>query len=351
MKTIRHILGKIKKADEEYSLINKGDKIALGLSGGKDSMALLYCLHLYNKYSKKNFKIYPMIIDLGFPAFNVTKINEYVASLGYKLDIIDHQDAYKILSDHREHDLLPCSICAKMKKSMIDNYAKERGITKIAFAHHIDDALETLLMNMIYGGRIATFSPYMHLDKDDVDFIRPFIYVKEHEIATLVKEENIYIEKSACPNDKLTTRENIKNILKNIYRGYPIAKLNFAKMLTDDVHLDLWFNLKKIAIKNTPLYLKKIIFAKEMIAYQNFYQKHHLGKLPTNQEVINFYGIYNKRNILQGSFYLAINKKEKIIVSKKPFLLPAIKKYHDNIMDFYDDLILKNYSSYNFKKK
>ena len=351
MKTIRHILGKIKKANEDYSLIAPGEKIALGISGGKDSMALLYCLNLYNKYSKKKFQIYPMIIDLGFPNFKVEKIQEYVASLGYKLDVINQRDAYKILDEHREHGLLPCSICAKMKKSMIDKFAKAHGIKKIAFAHHVDDALETLLMNMIYGGRIATFSPYMHLDKDDVNFIRPFIYVKEQEIASLVKEEKIYIETSACPNDKLTTRENIKNIFKNIYLDYPIAKQNFTKMLNDDVHLDLWFNLKRIAIKNTPLYIKKIIYAKEMVAYQNFYQKNHLGKLPFKGDIIAYYGIYNKRNALQGAYYLIINKKEKIIITKRPFLRPTIKKYQDDVMAYYDDYLNKNYSSYLIKRK
>lgn len=264
MKTIRRILARIKEADEKFSLIDANDKLVIGISGGKDSLAMFYALSLYNLYSKKNFTLYPVLIDMGFKETDYSKIANYIKNIGYHLTILDKKEIYKILSLHKdEKGLLPCSICAKMRKSIIDEYAHSVGAKKVAFAHHLDDALETLLMNMIFGGRIATFSPYMHLDKDDIDFIRPFIFVKEHQIISLVNEEKIPTATNVCPNDKQTMREKMKEYLHQVYIDFPIAKLNFCHMLLDDVHRDLWDNLVKEKVGNEDIYLMPVTTPKQ----------------------------------------------------------------------------------------
>ena len=192
MKGIRILLASIRKADIEFNLINDNDKIVIGISGGKDSMALLYALNLYKKFSKANFELYPCMIDLGFPNFNPKEIKDYVNKLGYELKILDEKQVFTILKIQQEKQNLPnlpCSICSRMKKAIINKYAEKINANKVTFAHHKDDAIETLFLNEIYGGRFATFAPKMFLTNDQLTFIRPFIFVREKDILKTIKEE------------------------------------------------------------------------------------------------------------------------------------------------------------------
>ena len=241
MKAIRTILACIRKADNKYNLINHGDKIVIGLSGGKDSVCLLYALSLYQKFSHTNFTIQPVTLDLGFDGFNADKMRDFCKSLGYELIVHDAKEVYPILKAHQEDKAhLPCSICSRMKKASINKVATDLGYNKVAFAHHADDAIETLFMNEIYGARIATFTPKMHLERADITFVRPLILCRENDIKRLIKEENLPVSDSSCPADKTTTREDIKNILLDLYKKYPSSKDNFLTMLDNYEKLDIW---------------------------------------------------------------------------------------------------------------
>lgn len=262
MKAIRTLLACIRKADQTYNLINHGDKIIVGLSGGKDSMALLYCLNLYRKFSHTEFELQPVTLDLGFPDFNPKPLEEFCESIGLKLIVSDSKEVYEILciqqeKQHLKH--LPCSICSRMKKAAINKVANEMGFNKVAFAHHADDAIETLLMNQIYGARIATFAPKMHLENANIDFIRPFLLVHEKNIKSFVKEENIFIAGSACPADKHTTREEIKVLLNDIYHKFPKSKESFLSMISDYEQEDLWGNEIYYQINQEGLTLKPVV--------------------------------------------------------------------------------------------
>ena len=262
MKAIRTLLACIRKADQTYNLINRGDKIVIGLSGGKDSLALCYCLNLYKKFSHTDFEIQPVTLDLGFPNFDPKPLEDFCTSIGLKLIVHDSKEVYEILSIQKEKQNLkhlPCSICSRMKKAAINKVANDLGYNKVAFAHHADDAIETLLLNQIYGSRIATFSPKMHLENANIDFIRPFILVHEKDIKTFIKEENIFVMGSSCPADKNTTREDIKNLLKEIYHEYPKAKENFLSMISNYEQEDLWGNEIYLQINNAGLSLKPIV--------------------------------------------------------------------------------------------
>lgn len=248
MKSIKTILGNIRNADQTYSLFNENDRIMIGVSGGKDSMALVYCLSLYKKFPNVKFEIFPTILDLGFDGFDAEPIKKYVESLGLTLNVVDAKDVYPILkANQKDAKHLPCSICSRMKKAAINKAAKELGCNKVAFAHHADDAIETLLMNAIYGGRVATFQPKMHLERADVMFIRPFIHVRESEIRKLIKEENIPVFGSHCPNDGFTQRSETKELLEKFYEQYPSSKENFLTMLS---------NYKKEVLFNDDIYYK-----------------------------------------------------------------------------------------------
>ena len=262
MKAIRTLLACIRKADQTYNLINHGDKIMVGLSGGKDSMALLYCLNLYRKFSHTEFELQPVTLDLGFPGFNPKPLEEFCESLGLKLIVSDSKEVYEILCIQQEKQglkHLPCSICSRMKKAAINKVAKELGFNKVAFAHHADDAIETLLMNEIYGSRIATFSPKMHLENADIDFIRPFLLVREKDIKQFIKEENINVMGSSCPADKNTTREEIKDLLNDLYKKFPKAKTNFLTMISNFEQEDIWGNEIYYQINQEGLTLKPVV--------------------------------------------------------------------------------------------
>ena len=262
MKAIRTLLACIRKADQTYNLINHGDRIIVGLSGGKDSIALLYCLNLYQKFSHTDFTLQPVTLDLGFPGFDPKPLENYCESLGLKLIVHDSKEVYEILKiqqDKQGLKHLPCSICSRMKKAAINKVANELGFNKVAFAHHADDAVETLLMNEIYGSRIATFAPKMHLENANIDFIRPFLLVHEKDIKQFIKEENIPVSGSSCPADKNTTREDIKIMLNDLYHKYPKAKENFLSMISNFEQEDLWGNEIYYQINQDGLSLKPVV--------------------------------------------------------------------------------------------
>ncbi|MFV0380137.1 MAG: ATP-binding protein [Anaerorhabdus sp.] len=242
--SIRRILGKIKKADIDYGLIDDNDKIAVGISGGKDSMLLLYCLHLYKNYAKlhfgKTFDIIGIHLKMGFPEMDFSEVCKFCDDNGIEFHQIDTK-IYEILKLQANEDgSLQCSICSKLKKGAIIQEAKKLNCNKTAFGHHADDAIETLFLNSIYGGRLATFSPKMYLTNSKMNFIRPFVYVFEQEIINSFISKNIPIVKSTCPMDKETKREEIKLMLNNLYDKYPQAKANFLLMLHNNDKVDLW---------------------------------------------------------------------------------------------------------------
>ena len=261
MKTIREILAAVRRADQTYNLINHGDKIVIGLSGGKDSIALTYALSLYQKFSHTDFIIQPVILDLGFDGFKADGLKTFCESLGLNLIVEDAKEVYQILKKQQELqglEHLPCSICSRMKKAAINKVANELGFNKVAFAHHSDDAIETLIMNAIYGSRIATFAPKMHLEKANIDFIRPMLLCHEKQIEKMIKEENLLVFPSACPADKHTTREDVKIMMSELYKKYPKAKENFVSMLTNYSKMDIWTDEIYLKIDQDGLCLKPV---------------------------------------------------------------------------------------------
>ena len=266
MKAIRTVLACIRKADQEYNLINHGDKILIGLSGGKDSVVLTYALSLYQKFSHTDFIIQPVMLDLGFPDFNPYEMNKFCESLGLKLMVVDNTEVYKILQiQQKEKEHLPCSICSRMKKASMNKIANELGFNKVSFAHHADDAIETYMMNTLFGGRVASFAPKMHLERADITFIRPLINVRESDIIKLVKEEKLPVLASTCPANMHTRREDMKNLLKDIYKTWPVAKDNLLTMLSNYEKEDIWGKEIYHQINQDGLTLKPVVAPMDMM--------------------------------------------------------------------------------------
>lgn len=240
MKSVKRVLGCLRKADNDYHLINDGDRICVGLSGGKDSSVLLYCLYLYQKFSKKQYDLMAIYCDLGFGNEGIDEIIEFFKD--YDIPVYKQEtDIAEILKLHKtSDDRLDCSLCAKLRKGAIINMAKQYSCNKLAFAHHHDDAAETLFMNMIHGGKIATFQPDTYLERMDIHLIRPLIYAFEKDIVKAREYLNIPVSKNLCGNDGVTERQAMKELLGSIYHKYPQARDNFELMLRNDKQLSLF---------------------------------------------------------------------------------------------------------------
>lgn len=245
---IKRILGKMRKADVDFGLIQDKDRIAVGVSGGKDSMLLLYCLSLYSNIARnhfnRNIEIVGIHIKMGFPGMDFSKVVSFCEKHNIEFHMIDSK-IYEILKIQANEDgTLKCSICSKLKKGAVIQEAIRLNCNKTAFAHHADDAIETLFLNAIYGGRLASFSPAMFLTNTKMNFIRPFAYTFESDIKRAFKEVDIPIVQSTCPMDGVTKRQDIKELLHNIYRQFPSAKENFLLMMHNKKKLDLWTKLE-----------------------------------------------------------------------------------------------------------
>lgn len=236
---LQEILKEIRHVDNDYHIFEDKDRIAIGLSGGKDSMVLLESLYQLSRFKDFNFEIVAIHIDLGFSKMDFSKINEYCLSRNIE---VHHEPSqvYEILKHYEKNGKLSCSRCSKYKKACIVQAALKYNCNKIAFAHHADDAIETLFMNMIHGGRIATFEPKMNLDKSGLIFIRPLIYTFESEIQKITNQLNLPVTKNTCPNDKHTERQRIKEMLNQMYLDTPQAKNNFLKMISNTKQINLW---------------------------------------------------------------------------------------------------------------
>ena len=237
---MRQIIGAIIDANEQFNLIEEGDCIAVGVSGGKDSMTLLYGLHLYSQFTKGKFKVIGITLKLGFPNMDFTRIEEFCKDKNIEYHLVPTK-VYDVLKEKVDNQgKIQCSLCSKFKKALLINEAKKLGCNKVAMAHHFDDGIETLFMNAIYNGYLATFKPKMYLDRTDVTFIRPLVLCKEDVIKKAVLKNNIPVVPSKCPNDKHTSREVIKQWLKEVYQKFPTAELNFQNMLLNPERVTLW---------------------------------------------------------------------------------------------------------------
>ena len=210
---MQKILGLIKKAIDEFDLIETGDKIAIGVSGGKDSLLLLEGLCMVKKYLRLNFSIIAITLDLQFGGapsdYNYVKniCDDY--NIPYIVKLTDIAD---IIFNVRK-ETHPCSLCARMRRGALHDIAKENGCNKIAFGHHLDDAVETFLMNLFNEGRIGCFAPKTYLSRKDITLIRPLVFVSENEVWRVASKLEFQMVGSACPADGKTARQSTKEFV------------------------------------------------------------------------------------------------------------------------------------------
>lgn len=219
---LQQVLSFTRRAVDDYHMIQAGDKIAIGISGGKDSLTLLYALHGLKRFYPEPFEIHAVTVDLGFGNQDFSKIQALCNELEVPYTIIKTEIADIIFEQRKESN--PCSLCAKMRKGALNEAMKAVGCNKIAYAHHKDDIIETFLMSLIYEGRIHTFSPITYLDRMDVTVIRPLMYMKEVDVIGFVNKHELPVAKSPCPVDGYTKREYIKQLLARLNQENPGVK-------------------------------------------------------------------------------------------------------------------------------
>ncbi len=220
--TLQRVFSYIRRAADDYHMIQAGDNIAVGISGGKDSLTLLYGLHGLMRFYPESFKIHAVTVDLGFDNLNLEKIKELCDNLNIPYTVVKTDIANIIFHERKESN--PCSLCAKMRKGALNEAIKAAGCNKVAYAHHKDDVVETMLMSLIYEGRFHTFSPVTYLDRMDLTVIRPLMYMNEADVIGFVNKMNLPVVKSPCPADGHTKREYIKNLLQRLNQENPGVK-------------------------------------------------------------------------------------------------------------------------------
>ena len=212
----------IRQAINDFEMIQDGDKIAIGVSGGKDSLALLYGLAGIRKIIPEKIEIVAITVDLGYDGFDTTSIQELCKSLEIEFHLVKTQIAQILQAKVQKGTY--CSLCAKMRKGALTNYAKELGCNKIAYAHHKDDFIETMMLSLLYEGQFFSFPPKMYFKESDVTLIRPMIYISECDVVGFKNKYKLVAVKNPCPHDGITRRQYVKSLIRQIQKDNPEAK-------------------------------------------------------------------------------------------------------------------------------
>ena len=216
---MQHILALVRRCVEDYDMIQEGETIAVGVSGGKDSLLLLAALAHLRRFYPKKFDLVAITIDSGVPGMDFSEVKELCRQLEvpYRIDLVP---TYEIVFLSRK-EKNPCSLCAKMRRGALSTKLNELGIKKIALGHHFDDAVETFLMNLLLEGRIGCFQPVTYLDRTDVTQLRPMLYAEERDVQNAVNRLGLPVVINTCPADGSTQREETKELLKDLEKRYP----------------------------------------------------------------------------------------------------------------------------------
>ena len=221
---MQKILSHLRKAIEEYKMIEEGDKIAVCLSGGKDSITMLHALKALQRFYPKKFELIAISINPGFEFFDTEFLQKICDDLAIPL-WIEKSNAKEIVFDIRK-EKNPCSLCANLRRGVINSIAIREGCNKIALGHNQDDVLETFLLNLFYTGNISTFSPVSYMDRSKITLIRPLIYTPEKEIRRFIRKKDLTVMPKVCPMDGTSKREDMKQLIFTLTKNIPMIRAN-----------------------------------------------------------------------------------------------------------------------------
>ena len=221
---MQRMLSYIRKAVDDYNMIEDGDKIAVGLSGGKDSITLLMGLKALQRFYEKKFDLIAISINPGFDSFNTELLKKTCEQID--VTYIEEETHIKEIVFDARKEKNPCSLCANLRRGILNSVAIREGCNKIALGHNEDDVLETFFLNLLYGGSIGTFAPKSFMDRSGITLIRPLIYAPEKSIKTFIKKNGIEVMNKCCPMDGKSKREDMKNLIHELQKDIPTVKTN-----------------------------------------------------------------------------------------------------------------------------
>ena len=211
--------GTVRRAVDDYRMIEAGDRVAVGVSGGKDSLVLLLALDHLKSYYPKPFELEAVTVELGFEGMDFAPVAALCEARGIPYTC-RKTDIKEVVFDVRQ-EANPCSLCAKMRRGALNGILKERGLNKLALGHHFDDAVETFLMSLLFEGRLNCFAPMSYMDRMGVTLIRPLLYVGELRSSNMAAALSLPVVPSTCPMDRTSKRAETKALLDTLSRTYP----------------------------------------------------------------------------------------------------------------------------------
>jgi tRNA 2-thiocytidine biosynthesis protein TtcA len=235
---MKKVLGCLRRADEAFSLIEDGDRIAVGVSGGKDSLLLLQALHLYRMFSKKNYTLHAVCVDLGLQPFDTGTIARFCDSLGEPFEAVPTRIGEIVFGAYGGKN--PCAICAHLRRGALHKAALSHGCNKVALGHSREDALETFMLSMLYEGRLSALDPRTFLDRTGLTLIRPLILLPEKHIISVSRRLGLPVQASPCPVAGRTKRQQMKELIAHMARLVPDAEEKMLGALMRPEAYRLW---------------------------------------------------------------------------------------------------------------
>lgn len=239
---MKRVLGSIRRADERYRMIEDGDRVCIGVSGGKDSLLLMEAMKLYQRFCYTRFDVCAVMLDLGLRQQDTSAIEAYAARIGMDFTVI-HTDIGKVVFEYRQ-ERSPCALCAKLRRGALNTAAVERGCNKVALGHNREDVLETLFMSMMYEGRINTFAPVTHLSRRNVTVIRPLIFLPEKYALSVARQRELPILPPNCDIAGQTKREEARQLLQHLATLVPDIEQKLLHALIHTETYGLWDRMK-----------------------------------------------------------------------------------------------------------
>lgn len=239
---MKHVLGCIRRADERFNMIRGGDKICVGVSGGKDSLLLMYGLKLYQRFSKKPYDLCAVMLDLGLNGDSLDPVQEYADSIEVPLDIIKTDIGEVVFNIRKESH--PCALCSKLRRGALNDAAKQRGANLVALGHNRDDVIETFFLSLLYESRLNTFGPVTYLGRKDVTVIRPMIFLPEKYALGVARKLELPVRKPNCTAAGNTKREDMKDIIKYLSKFVPNPEERIMKAIADTHKYGMWDRLR-----------------------------------------------------------------------------------------------------------
>lgn len=239
---MKRVLGCIRRADERYQMIREGDRVCVGVSGGKDSLLLLYGMKLYQRFCYRHFDLCGVMLDLGLTGQDLSPVSEFAEKIGVPFDIIKTDIGDVVFNVRQESH--PCALCAKLRRGALNEAAVKRDCNLVALGHNRDDVIETFFMSLLYESRLNTFGPVTYLGRKEVTVIRPLVFLSEKNALSIAKKLELPIRKPNCPVAGKTKREEMKDVMRYFNTLIPDADERIMNAIADTEKYGMWDRLR-----------------------------------------------------------------------------------------------------------